>query len=81
MYIKLTKIESKNDNLRTKEIEGNAPYLPEIGLSFVMFAEPLTEGTHIRQVTTSVVESMNKISANKIRFKTMNSTYEIEILD
>jgi hypothetical protein len=81
MLVKLTKINSVNENLRTKDVLGDAPFMPELGRSFVVFSESLTEDNDYRQVTTSVVKSIKKISTTKIVINTMNSTYEIEFLD
>ena len=77
MKVKLTKIESTHSNLRTDTVEGMCTNLPEVGMSFVLWSEPLTTGHHYRQVATSPVQSVEVLSADVLRFKTLNSIYEL----
>ena len=78
--VKLTKIESNHNNLRTDIIEGITLELPEVGKSFVLAGKPLTPGTDIRLVTTTEIKNVEKID-NEYKFKTLNSTYKLEVLD
>lgn len=77
--VKLTKIESNHNNLRTNEIEGVSLDLPEVGKSFYLVGESLTEGMDARVVTTTEIKSLEKTD-NEYTFKTLNSTYKLEVL-
>ena len=80
---KLTRISTKpNDEpnlapLRTESVVGNYVNAPCPGEPFQITAEPLTEGATVRVVTTSVVVEVEKMNFG-FRFKTQNSTYELE---
>jgi len=83
MEVKLIKI-SKNDNdLRTDEIEGTTESIPIVGKSFTMVGEGIEYGS--RLVSTSLVtEIMNPVTTRDgyfIKFKTMNSTYMLQLLE
>ena len=75
----LKKIESNHTNLRTNEIEGRTLSLPEISKNFVLVGESLTPGLDARVVTTTEIKSIEQ-SGKKYTFKTLNSTYELEVL-
>lgn len=80
MKVKLTKIESNHQNLRSKEIIGNAPFKPQIGNHFVMYAESLTPGLDMRQIVTTEITGVS--TEGKITtFSTQNSIYTVEDLD
>lgn len=82
LKVKLKKIESTHNNLRTNEIEGKTTHIPEVGHPFQIFGESLTEGNDFRCVTTTEVkESEYKEDSRIFTFKTLNSLYELEILD
>ena len=80
MNVILTKVTSTHNNLRTDQIVGKTLKLPTIGQSFQMTSEPLTPGTDIRVITTSLVEEF-KDEDGVIEFKTRNSTYLLQVLD
>lgn len=75
----LTKIESNHNNLRTNEVDGLTLEIPEKDKSFHMTSTPLTEGASIRSITTTPVKEVDKITENLYTFKTLNSTYSLEI--
>jgi hypothetical protein len=79
MYlIKLKKIESTHENLRTDEINGMSHDLPEVGQSFTLIADPLERANpHKRVVTTTPVVKVTK-TGNEMVFETANSVYSIE---
>lgn len=77
--VKLTKIESNHNNLRTDSIRGWCAELPVIGSSFAMMGPPLATGS-VRLVRTSPVQTIEHTD-NRLRFRTENSTYELEVLD
>jgi len=82
LKVKLKKIESTHNNLRTDNIEGKTTRIPEIGHPFQLFAESLTEGGDFRSVTTTKIqESEYKEDSRTFVFKTLNSLYELEVLD
>ena len=76
--VKLTKIKSNHDNLRTDEIEGETLELPEKGKSFQIYAPGLVHG--IRMVTTTEIQFVEKLG-NVYHFNTLNSIYQVVVLD
>jgi hypothetical protein len=81
MYkVKLTKIQSAHDNVRTKVIVGDTNFLPELHHHFLMYAEPLEEKeANVRIIRTTPVTSIQKADG-KYKFTTRNSEYELELL-
>lgn len=77
---RLTKIESTHTNIRTKHVVGESIGLPIVGDSFVMTSEPLTEGTDVRIVATTMVQEVKKLERNRYEFRTRNSIYQWEVL-
>lgn len=75
MKVRLTKIESSHNNLRTDIVEGDLLYWPGVGESIIVTAKPLVEGG-MRLVRTSPV---SKIEGDL--FHTLNSVYRLERLD
>lgn len=69
--IKLTKVSSNTNALRTNEIIGTCAALPEVGFHFVMYSDGIEFGTRI--VQTSLVQEINGDL-----FKTENSEYKLE---
>lgn len=80
MQVRLTKLNSTHNNLRTDVIEGECIYLPRTGYSFVMTSEPLNPNASFRQIATSNVQSIFTLNDKSMEFKTMNSTYLLEVL-
>lgn len=80
MYsVKLTKIHSGHQHLRTNEIVGTALDLPAVGKIFKMFGEPLDAEASYRQITTSPIQSVIMFEPDRrLSFSTMNSEYELE---
>ena len=79
MYnVKLTKIRSNHNNLRSNVIVGETSELPRLGEGFQMISEGLVFGT--RRVWTSPIQHIEKIE-NTYRFNTANSVYKLELLD
>ena len=82
LKVKLKKIESMHNNLRTNEMEGKVTHIPEEGYPFQIFGESLTEGADFRTITTTVVKkSEYKEDSRRFIFKTENSLYELKVLD
>jgi len=82
MHAKITKIESNHQNLRTNDMEGKTPVIPEVGEIFMIFGESLTPGNNMRAIhTTEVQESKYDSETKTFTFKTRNSLYTVEILD
>lgn len=81
LKVKLIKLESSHENLRTKEVEGESLGLPLVGTSFVVVGKGIEFGT--RLVSTSPVQSVYLIDANDQRdlfhFQTKNSEYALEV--
>jgi hypothetical protein len=77
--VKLTKLQSSHNNLRTSSIEGWCFDLPQVGSSFAMMAPPLAEG-NVRMINTTQVKSMSSTDDGSIQFETENSLYVLTIL-
>ena len=76
----LTKVESTNKNLRTNTVEGQTIELPQEGKGFFLIGEALTSGATARFIQTSEIVSVKKIGDSVYIFKTLNSTYNLEVL-
>lgn len=74
--VKLTRLKSNHNNLRTDTVEGYCTRLPVMNEPFTMYSEPLTTGS-IRQILTTRVLEMETLG-NSINFKTRNSVYNIK---
>jgi len=78
----LTKLNTKteNHNLRTDNVEGIFEDLPAIGQGFLLIGESLTPEKDSRLVTTSIIKEIMIKDKNKMKFQTLNSTYELDYL-
>jgi hypothetical protein len=72
--VKMSRIESSHQNLRTDEIEGYASSLPLVGENFILLSKGLEVG--VRVVRTTPVTELRDSS-----FKTQNSTYGFEVIE
>jgi len=82
LNVKLTKIESNHNNLRTNDMVGTTSAIPEVGHEFSIFGESLSFHGGGRVIHTTIVkESDFNEDTKTFRFKTQNSTYELEVLD
>lgn len=72
---KLTKIQSKHNNVRTKEMLGIPFEMPRVGDCFVMHGESITLGGAYRQICTTPV-----VRIEGETFFTKNSQYKLEAL-
>lgn len=80
---KLTKLSSNQNKLRTDEVLGEGIGEPVVGRSFTFVGESIDEEIKTqggaRFVTTSIVtEVIEKDGATE--FRTLNSTYRLEVL-
>ena len=78
--LSITKMKSltdyKNEHpLRTDSIEGWSAMLPETGRSFVMYSKSLDPTMDVRQVTTSQIQRIEKVSNTLWYLHTLNSIY------
>lgn len=76
--VKLHKIASTHNNLRTDVIEGTTSQLPTLDRHFLMSGSGLEFGT--RMLHTTAVTALARVG-NTILFSTKNSTYTLLILD
>lgn len=79
--INLEKFESTNNNLRTKTVLGETDELPQVNQTFMMMAESLTSEAKFRYIETSQVKEIVYQDDKVIRFKTENSTYQVNVLE
>jgi hypothetical protein len=76
--IKLFKIASIHDRVRTDTMLGVAKKLPELGEDFLMFGKGLEFGT--RMLRTTPITASCRID-DTILFRTKNSTYVALVID
>lgn len=84
MVGKLTKLSSTHNNLKEVEIEGYAPFEPEVGKTFfIAKTVPLHKEVEHRFTTTSIVKSLEVQGSAEspiYLFRTNNSLYKFEVL-
>lgn len=73
--IRMTRIESNHENLRTPFVEGILLTPLEVGEEILVAAEPLNKAFAVRYVTTTPIQ---RIEGNV--YHTANSVYLIEVL-
>lgn len=86
--VKLEKIESKHNNLRTSEIIGiTSIEKPQQGSQFIMFSEPINSDKDVRYVCTSTIKKIRNTKneegskiLNSYEIATENSIYRITYL-
>ncbi len=76
MKVRLTKVSSTHNRLRTDEVVGEAFCAPVVGERFEMYAEPLDSAMDIRLVSTSPVTTFDGR-----RLSTANSVYDFEVCE
>jgi hypothetical protein len=82
LKVKLTRIRSNHNFLRTSEIVGKTAHIPEVGEEFMLFAPPLETKIGFRTVrTTKIRECLYDKGARKFIFQTANSLYALQVLD
>lgn len=79
-HVRLTRVTSTHDRLRTDEVEGQCIGLPVIGRDFILIGKPLVEGYAFRFIQTTPVKSL-KLENGSMIFTTDNSTYKLEVLN
>lgn len=80
MQVKLTQLKSNHNNVRTKEIVGEAAMMPTVGSQFSVTGAPLKLDQGSRYLITTPVTDIIFIDEKTYEFTTMNSTYKLEIL-
>lgn len=78
--VKLIKIESNHNHLRTDEIIGYCFAEPRVGERFMIWEEPKFGNVVIREVITTPIKEVEKIYERIWEFKTQNSTYHLELV-
>jgi len=82
MRVRLVRLSSTHNKLRTDKIEGECLELPEVGRSFIMTAPPLDPKAQQREIWTTPVQSVGWLpSRTKAVFQTKNSRYRLEMMD
>ena len=77
--VKLTKLCSNHDHVRTPEIVGECGYLPIKGRIFTMVAPPLDKTKAVRFLHTTIVQDVIH-DGETYMFHTRNSTYRLDVL-
>lgn len=81
MQVRLTRVKSTHNLLRTPEVVGDSNSLPlVIGKCFSMTAPSLTTFASIRYVETTPIEEIIQQDDKTYEFRTQNSTYKLELL-
>ncbi len=78
---KLTKISSTHENLRTNEMVGGIPKIPEVGETCVIVGRALTPGVSARMIHTTKISKVERISSKQYEFWTKNSHYGLRLLE
>lgn len=73
---RLVKVISSHNNLPGDEFEGGFDHLPEVDCNFELMTRPF--GAQ-RMITTSRVQSVDKLSDTLYEIRTRNSTYRLEV--
>ena len=81
--VKLAKIQSQHNNVRTDEVIGVTCYLPALGETFQLLSEALdkSSGANGRHVETSPVVNIFRIDDNTVTIHTHYSIYEVQVLE
>ena len=79
--VKLEKVESSHNNLRTNSVTGVCIELPIVGKSFMLMSdEVLTASATVRVINTSIVKDVLKCANGDLSFTTENSTYLLKTM-
>ena len=82
MRVRLVRLSSTHNKLRTDRVEGECQDLPEVGRMFIMTASPLDPAGSHREIWTTPVRSISWLpSKTKAVFQTKNSRYRLEMMD
>lgn len=83
--VKMTKTSDNSNDLRTNSVEGETARLPRVNECFAVTCESIDPNMDFRLVRTSVVQSVNvstsKDGARIYQITTLNSVYDVEVLD
>lgn len=77
--VRLTKVKSTHQNLRSDVIEGTTYELPKVGNSFSMFGPPLNTEASFRGVYTTEIKVCERVG-DQFQFVTENSTYKLDVI-
>lgn len=82
--VKLTKVASSHNNVRTDVVEGVTPtWPPEVGTGFVLFGEGLEVPGSVRMIGTTPIQEVKPLMSGpdcqEFVIKTENSTYRLEV--
>lgn len=79
--VKLTRIKSNHENLRTNEVEGETQtFPPDLNKPFSLIGQSLS-GLGYRFVQTTPIVELTEEAIGVYRFKTLNSEYTLERLE
>lgn len=81
--IRLTKLNSTHQNLRTDVVEGVIHKKPELFECLEIYAKPLDPTKFERYVKTSPImdiERFDEVGIDSINFNTLNSRYRLEYI-
>ena len=81
LRVKLVRIKSNHQKIRTDEVVGKTTHIPKVGERFTMFAPPLEEGLFRTVFTTPVQTRQYDESERAFTFTTENSEYALYVLD
>lgn len=81
MLIKLIKVRSNHENLRTNAVIASLAHIPRLGESIVLLAESLTIEGAVRVIKTTPVKVLVLETPDRYRITTENSEYLLEILN
>ena len=79
MKVKLVKLNSTHERLRTPTVKGTCTKLPVVGKRFKLIGEGITIG--LRYVETSIVKAVSEITKDVWLFTTEYSQYKLERME
>jgi hypothetical protein len=81
MKVRLERLSSNHEHLRTDTVTGICDSLPVVGYSFEMWAESLDPSKDVRYIVTSKVLVVFAEDLDVIDFNTANSKYSLVLLE
>ena len=77
MKVRLIKLESTHENLRTDVVEGTLEVPPQIGEHMLILADPIDQDADVRYIMTSEITGV-LYQPGIWHVSTKNSTYQVE---
>lgn len=76
--VRLTRLVSKHNNLRTDVVDGEIDSWPVVGSHLWLTGDGLDDKNAMRSVYTTEVKEIRSLADGSCELDTLNSTYKIE---